>query len=38
LGMRERVTEVNGKLSIVSGQRGGTAVTLEIPVRKGVLA
>jgi signal transduction histidine kinase len=38
LGMRERVTEVNGKLSIASGQRGGTAVTLEIPVRKGVLA
>ncbi len=38
LGMRERVTEVNGKLSIVSGQRGGTAVTLEIPVRRGVPA
>jgi signal transduction histidine kinase len=38
LGMRERVAEVNGKLSLVSRQHGGTALNLEIPVSGGVLA
>ena len=37
LGMRERVAGVNGTLSIVSRKDGGTALTLEIPVRGGVL-
>ena len=38
LGMHERVSELNGKLSVVSGQRGGTTITLEIPVAGGVPA
>lgn len=38
LGMRERVAEVHGKLSVVSGRHGGTALTLEIPVPGGVPA
>ena len=38
LGMRERVAEVNGKLSVVSRQHGGTALSLEIPVPGSVTA
>jgi signal transduction histidine kinase len=38
LGMRERAAGVNGKLSLMSRQHGGTALTLEIPVPGGVPA
>jgi signal transduction histidine kinase len=38
LGMRERVAEVDGKLSVMSRQHRGTVLTLEIPVPGGVPA
>lgn len=38
LGMRERVADVNGTLSVNSRAQRGTAVILEIPVPGGVLA
>ena len=38
IGMRERVSKVNGKLMVASHRRGGTSLTLEIPTPGGVLA
>lgn len=38
LGMRERVSGVNGSLSVTSRTQWGTALVLEIPVPGGVLA
>jgi signal transduction histidine kinase len=35
LGMRERIAGVNGRMSIVARQQGGTALCLEIPVVRG---
>jgi len=37
LGMRERVAGVNGRMSIVARQQGGTALCLEIPVARGAM-
>ena len=37
LGMRERVAGVNGRMSIVARQQGGTALCLEIPVVRGAM-
>lgn len=38
IGMRERVSKLNGKLMVASRQHGGTSLTLEIPSPGGVLA
>ena len=35
VGMRERIARVNGRMSIVARQQGGTALCLKIPVARG---
>jgi signal transduction histidine kinase len=37
LSMRERVAGVNGRMSIVARQQGGTALCLEIPMARGAM-
>jgi len=38
IGMRERVSRLNGRFSLTSHHRGGTSIKFEIPVPRGVLA